>query len=222
MVVRPKSVSMTKHGHSAARGREKSTGTFISFMPPASESKSSAPKQRTCCTQCCFGDPPSAFAPHVPIPGVQPASQRDRGKAHAAPPLTPARAEHLQETRDAPGLDAGSSPCAKGSQMQAQLEGFRQQSRIDSSLPPPQSSMSHSPIQPGRATEVEPSPLPAPPHISSPGQDRHRLPVPAEGRRAALAAKSSANPDLFEGLGSRRAEPSGKVQAISGHYFPAL
>lgn len=69
--------------------------------------------------------------------------------------------------------------------------------------------------------EVEPSLLPAPPHISQ-GQDHHRLPIAAQGSRAALAAKSSANPDLFEGLRSRRTEPSGKVQAIPGHYFPAF
>lgn len=77
------------------------------------------------------------------------------------------------------------------------------------------------PTKPGRRMKVEPPLLPAPPHISSPGQD----PAAAHhsrGEQSILAAKSSANPDLFEGLRSRRTEPPGKVRAISGHCFPAL
>lgn len=44
---------------------------------------------------------------------------------------------------------------------------------------------------------------------SSTGRTPHEL-------GPALAAKSSANPDCFEGLGSLREEPPGKVHAIPG------
>ena len=66
----------------------------------------------------------------------------------------------------------------------AQLEGSWQQSKINSSLLPPRSSTSRGPTEPGGVMEVEPSPVPAPSHISSLGQDHHRLPISAERSRA--------------------------------------
>lgn len=67
------------------------------------------------------------------------------------------------------------------------------------------------------------TPSPTPRLLPRLGGQDHRLRQRwSGGEQSALAAKSSANPDLFEGLGSCRAEPSGKVQVISGHYFPAL
>ena len=118
---------MIKHGHSAARGREKSTGAFISFMQPADESRVTqhSPKH------WCRGHAAPNAALETPRPSFSFCSShadawcltslpKGQGKAFAAPVLTPARTEHLQETRDAPGLDAGSSLSPEGLPMQAQ------------------------------------------------------------------------------------------------------
>lgn len=46
------------------------------------------------------------------------------------------------------------------------------------------SNESRGPTKPGRRMKVEPPLLPAPPHISSPGQDQQQLPITAEASRA--------------------------------------
>lgn len=172
-------------------------------------------------------DPPSAFAPRILRSGVQAASQSDGEKAFAAPVLTPAGAEHLQETRAAPGLDTGSSPSPEGSPMQAQHHenpaGRLLAAARDRQLSPTTTEQ-HEPWSYRAGQSDGGGAVTGPSHTarllpragSSPAAHRGR------GEQNTLAAKSSANPDLFEGLRSRRAEPSGKVQAISGHYFSAL
>lgn len=111
--------------------------------------------------------------------------------------------------------------------MKSQLEGCWQQYGIDSSLPPPRSSTSCGPTEPGRVMEVEPSPVPATPHISSPGQDHHRPPIAAEGSRTpwlqsppltqiCLKGSGAAAPSLqarfrrFQGTTSQRSKLAAK------------
>lgn len=118
MVVRSKSISMIKHGHSAVPGREKSPVTpCLSHTPQPEQGTSAPPKmpaQGSHCAKVMLETPRPSFSFCSSFSSPWSAtSLPQRGRN------TPASPEHLQ---DAPRQDAGSSPSPEGSPKPAQLE----------------------------------------------------------------------------------------------------
>lgn len=172
---------MIKNGHSATRGREKSPITSSPFTHPASESR--VPQRSTKCqhrghtvpTSCWKPrDPPLAFAPHVPGPGVPPASQRGRNSPSADSSQDRAPPGGRGCSRAGCRLRPFSRGLAKanpaGRLLAAEQDWDGQLSPVTTDQREPRSHTDG-------ATEAEPPPLAAPPHPPSPGQEQ-RLGAP--------------------------------------------
>lgn len=190
---------MIKHGHSAARAGEKSTGTFISFKQPASKSwvtqhTPKTPAERTHCTQHHAGDPKtllqllivlsqSLVSSNQPCKGAR--ERHWQPLCWLQPGLSISRrAGMFPGWTQVPALLSRAHQCKASTAKSPARRLLAAEKDSEPHVAPRWSNKSHGSTKPGETMEVEPPLLPAPPHISSPGQDHQQLPITAEGSRA--------------------------------------